>query len=555
MIIDLLDGNAIPTDSEVVVVGGGTVALVMGVLLSRRGVKTLLLESGGFGFEPDSQALNEASVLGKAHLGLADARARVLGGTSTLWGGQLARFQPIDFAAREGFGAAPWPIRYEDLRIYYDSIARLLGLSARLDDDVTLAKRLLGGAVPSFGDFELMFTRWLKEPNLFRYFRKELTSSANLRICLHAHVVKLSREKDGSIGSVTVACSNSEQSEIRTPRLVLANGTVEISRMLLATAQQDPSVSWANNRWVGASFQDHLDLRAARVRVLDEKRFSDLFQNFVFDGQKHQPKLRLSQLGGGSAAKSHIACSFSYESSLSEHLQYAKVMVRSMQRGRIPYNLRELTQHARGIAKVWWPMVSRYVRHHRIYNPADRGIFMTLHCEQAPFSESRITLDAAARDRFGVPQAALDWRVGGTVEVDSMRDFAVRLSEQLKSAGLAELELDDDLLRGDRNKVLDKTYDSYHQCGGARMGHDETDGVVDAELRVFGTPNLYVAGAATYRTSSYANPTFTALALGARLVDTLTRVPASIPFREAAPLSPSGILQPTAVPEGRLPLH
>ncbi|MNW18103.1 GMC oxidoreductase [compost metagenome] len=55
------------------------------------------------------------------------------------------------------------------------------------------------------------------------------------------------------------------------------------------------------------------------------------------------------------------------------------------------------------------------------------------------------------------------------------------------------------------------------------MGHHARDGVVDSELRVFGTRNLYVAGAAVFRTSSYANPTFTALALTARLADQLGR--------------------------------
>jgi choline dehydrogenase-like flavoprotein len=44
---------------------------------------------------------------------------------------------------------------------------------------------------------------------------------------------------------------------------------------------------------------------------------------------------------------------------------------------------------------------------------------------------------------------------------------------------------------------------------------------------VFGTRNLYVAGAAVFRTSSYANPTFTAMALTARLANQMQQgVPA-----------------------------
>lgn len=54
------------------------------------------------------------------------------------------------------------------------------------------------------------------------------------------------------------------------------------------------------------------------------------------------------------------------------------------------------------------------------------------------------------------------------------------------------------------------------------MAESERDGVVDRNLRVFGTRNLYVAGAASFRTTSNANVTFTALAFVTRLVDHLT---------------------------------
>ena len=88
-----------------------------------------------------------------------------------------------------------------------------------------------------------------------------------------------------------------------------------------------------------------------------------------------------------------------------------------------------------------------------------------------------------------------------------------------------EVEIDAQLDAEDTD-ALDRATDTYHQCGGARMGHHARDGVVDSELRVFGTRNLYVAGAAVFRTSSYANPTFTALALTARLAHRLHLEPA-----------------------------
>lgn len=46
-------------------------------------------------------------------------------------------------------------------------------------------------------------------------------------------------------------------------------------------------------------------------------------------------------------------------------------------------------------------------------------------------------------------------------------------------------------------------------------------GVVDRDLKVFGTRNLYVLGAAAFPTGSYANPTLTAIAFALRLAEHL----------------------------------
>jgi choline dehydrogenase-like flavoprotein len=51
------------------------------------------------------------------------------------------------------------------------------------------------------------------------------------------------------------------------------------------------------------------------------------------------------------------------------------------------------------------------------------------------------------------------------------------------------------------------------------MGISAADGVVDPDCRVHGTANLHIASAAVFPSSSFANPTFTAMALALRLAD------------------------------------
>jgi len=524
MIVDLLHHAPPDTPQDVLIVGGGTVALLLAVLLERQGQRVMVLESGGGGFEAPAQALNEASVIGRAHKGIAVARGRALGGTSNLWGGQLTGFVPADFEAREGVSDAPWPIGYEELRPWYEAVARELRLADALDEHTPQAKKLFGEGYPQIPGFTLFLTRWLKEPAMARHFGERLRKASGLTVLLHAHATGLTLSADGeSVESVRVARPDGTQTELRSSRVVLANGTIEIARLLLASAAQQPHAPWAANPWVGAGFQDHLEVRGARVHLLDKPRFLRTFQNIVLAGHKYQPKLRLD--GGAhadaAAAALHVTGYFAFESSIAEHLQHLKVMLKSLLRGGLPQQgPGELLRHLRGMGSAWWPMVVQYLRHHRIYNPADRGVWLVMHSEQLPRADSRITLDAERSDRFGVPLAALDWRIGGQPELQAMAGFVRRIGQGLQDAGLARVEIDP-LLEQEDPRALDQATDTYHQCGGARMGHHPRDGVVDRDLRVFGTRNLYVAGAAVFRTSSYANPTFTAMALTARLAEQL----------------------------------
>jgi choline dehydrogenase-like flavoprotein len=61
----------------------------------------------------------------------------------------------------------------------------------------------------------------------------------------------------------------------------------------------------------------------------------------------------------------------------------------------------------------------------------------------------------------------------------------------------------------------------WHHMGTTRMHDDPKQGVVDANCRVHGLDNLYVAGSAAFTTSGVANPTLTLIALSLRLSDHL----------------------------------
>jgi len=60
-----------------------------------------------------------------------------------------------------------------------------------------------------------------------------------------------------------------------------------------------------------------------------------------------------------------------------------------------------------------------------------------------------------------------------------------------------------------------------HHLGTARMAETPAGGVVNAELKVFGTPNLFVCDGSVFTTAGSVNPSLTICALGLRLGQSL----------------------------------
>ncbi|WP_434318660.1 GMC family oxidoreductase [Leifsonia sp. P73] len=125
-------------------------------------------------------------------------------------------------------------------------------------------------------------------------------------------------------------------------------------------------------------------------------------------------------------------------------------------------------------------------------------------CEFLPRAENRVTL-ADEKDRYGLPVAHFAYSQG-----DNDRALAkaaqATMEHILEAAGAQET----------------MTVQRYaHLVGGARMGADETLGVVDADCRTFAVPNLLITDGSVLPTQGSANPALTIMAVAARAADRL----------------------------------
>jgi choline dehydrogenase-like flavoprotein len=95
--------------------------------------------------------------------------------------------------------------------------------------------------------------------------------------------------------------------------------------------------------------------------------------------------------------------------------------------------------------------------------------------------------------------------------------------EQIIDAELRRLNIGSlaPLAPGEVEDWPEKLAGGWHQLGTTRMHVDPKQGVVDANARVHGLSNLFIAGGSVFPTEGTAPPTLTVVALALRLASHL----------------------------------
>lgn len=521
MLIDL-QREALPAhiEADLIIVGAGALGLTMAVQSARRGRRVLLLEAGGLGVTSESQSfLLSARSVGHPLGGLHQGRFRALGGSTTFWGGQLTPLDPLTYQHRPWISDFSWPIGHAEVAPYYERLFALLGMARQIGDDAEVWRRVGVEPPRSTEELEFFFTRWVPESDFSRLFAEDIRRESRLTCVINAPVTALAMDPAGSrITGVRVGAEAGSNRLLQAPVVVLASGTIETARLLLCPLADGREAPWGSNPWLGRGYMDHIECLAGSVTPLDAHRFHRTFDNIILDRIKYHPKIRLSERAQAQRQLFSVVAYLFFNSALSEHLANAKIFVRGIMRGRLDLSLFRHPGQLWTLLRLMAPMVRSYLRDHRIHAIADRGTELVLCSEQRPLAQSAVTL-RSERDALGMPMIDVDWRIDG-VELETLATFGELVRDHLEQQGLARVALAPALVARDP-AFLSKAHDTYHQMGTTRMASDPGRGVVDADLRVHGTQNLYVAGAAVFPTTGFQNCTFTAMALGLRLVDHL----------------------------------
>jgi choline dehydrogenase-like flavoprotein len=541
----LINASTVPADTtlaaDICVIGAGPAGLTVADELRARGVDVLVVESGdehGSGNdEPDGDIDADA----QPYVRFAHSTARGFGGTAQRWVSKnVFRIRPLDeldFTSRPEVGREGWPIDRAELDRFYPRAQQILGTGPFdyapqrwSDADAPDLARLHGmdevvTAVFQFGPSDGVVRR-----------RDQFAAARDVQILTRATVLDMVADDPGTGARVErlvvgVTPEKGRRAEphtfaVEARTVVLATGGIGNARMLLASNGRYPNGLGNTHDLVGRHFMEHPHIRTGLLVPADPGVFDQvtLYAQHRVDGVRVKGKLRLTD---EVLRRESLLGSVWYVSSVDDDrasdVGYAAVDLRQTIAFRkvVPGTLRRMA-----VAAPHPLTALRAARDRNTGQP--RALRLQAMAEQRPNPHSRVTL-SDRRDAFGQPLAKLSWRVSDD-ERASIRRTQELLDAAVRKAGVGHIER----LLGDEDPPA-LVNGGYHHMGTTRMHPDPRHGVVDADCRVHGIANLYLAGSSVFPTSGYANPTLTLVALAVRLADHLARQAPRGTNRSAAP--------------------
>jgi choline dehydrogenase-like flavoprotein len=519
----LEDGSSFTAD--VCIVGAGAAGITIAREFLGTRYKVVVLEGGGYDREAESQKLYESEIVGLPHVSVHDGRARVLGGTTTMWGGQALRFDEFDFKERSWVPHSGWPILREALDPFYERAERVLHLGARIPFQNLCNS--FGVEAPAFDPSKLYMecSRWSPKPNFGKTYRDELKSAPNITVLLHANATGIVTGQTGAaVERVEFKTLAGKRGIARARYYVICCGGIETARLLLASNTALPNGVGNQHDLVGRYFQEHIHMNFGNILTKDRKRLQNLFESFFVAGLKHAPLVTLAQRLQAEKCLLSIHGLVVFDQLADSGVDAMKKLFRTMV-GRSEANsaeLRQLVGRTLASPGELFHLAYRLQVKKRAGTPRRGPILFGAQCEMAPDPDSRVML-SETRDQLGMPRVRLNWRLG-ELERRTLSGYVKTLAGEFERLGLGFFDLKQVSFLDDPEAWVERAHDSAHHMGTTRMHEAPKYGVVDAQCQVHGTSNLYIGSSAVFPTSARSNPTLTLLALSIRIADRLKQI-------------------------------
>ncbi|MEK0450547.1 MAG: hypothetical protein RL088_2815 [Verrucomicrobiota bacterium] len=541
------DANAIPAGAElecdVAIVGSGAAGATLACELIESGLNVLVLEGGGEKFDAQAQELYKGEVDDKGRHGeLTRYRRRMFGGTTTVWGGRCAPFDPIDFEARPWVPHSGWPVTRAEMDPYYERAHAY----AHAGNYTYEAASLPDGTKPLVPGLD---SKVVLQDRMWRFSlptdfgktnRARIKEASNVRLLLHANVLQLKSNATGArVEKLRVATLEGKEFTVRARFIALAAGGIEVTRLLLLSNDANPAGLGNEHDLVGRFYGSHVSGDLGEVALTPSAAGAIWTYEQGRDGVYCKRYLRISEETQRRVGLLNYRCTLTHppfgDPSHRSAVLSAAYLVKRFLTHQIPPEFSKdmasreyhhVRQHMRnvilgspslvGFGLHWFFKRTIATRKYPSVSLRSKANRYTIHfdAEQAPNRESRIILGDDT-DRFGLRRVRVLWKTSD-LDSHSVGECHRILAEEFERTGTGKVELP----HTEAARIIrDESGVGSHHIGSTRMADDPRQGVVDRNARVHSVENLFIAAPSIFCTASFANPVLTTAAFAVRLGD------------------------------------
>lgn len=442
-----------------------------------------------------------------------------VGGRSLIWGRQSYRWSQMDFEsnAKDGHGA-DWPIRYKDLKKWYDYVESFAGISGQNEG---LAQLPDGNFLPPM------------EMNCIEtHLKEKIAEHFSGRAMTIGRVANLTQPHNGR-----GKCQHRNLCRRGCP----FGGYFSSNAATLPVAEKTGNMTLRPHSIVNSLIYDKDKKRATGVRVIDAEtnETMEFYAKVIFCNASTLGSTFIlmntardifdNGLGSSSGELGHnlmdhhfrVGASGDYDGFNDRYYKGRRPNGIYIPRFRnLGDNNSERKDYVRGFGyqgsasrKDWKTMVAELGfgadMKEKITSPGMWRMGLTGFGEMLPYHENKVNLDFDKTDKWGQPTLKIDCEFKENEKI-MREDMAQSAAEMLESAGFKNIDT------FDRDEAPGH---GIHEMGTARMGRDPKTSVLNKNNQVWDAPNVFVTDGACMTSSACQNPSLTYMALTARACD------------------------------------
>ena len=457
---------------EFTIIGSGPAAITLATTLAKKNKRILLIEAGDFNFSDKSQSFYDGKVIGDKYFPLTTCRLRYLGGTSGHWSGTSITLDKIDFDE--------WIINKNSIDIYENRAKEILNLKGDFSNTKS-----------EFEEFQRQ-TFLDSEVRFGEKYNEEIKNSKNIFLLLNSPLLEIISRKDNykKVEKIKIKLNNEKDYLLKIDKLILASGGIENSRILLWSKHLSRN-DFLKNMPIGNYWNEHPTGEIAQF-ISEEKENNSNIQRLT---------------------KNHLAPNRNFIKR--EKINNIRISFRKYDESfkkTIKHRIKDLVCIAPNLGKK---VVESIVKDQPLH------CFSTVKfsIEQKPIFDNKIILSDKT-DIYGMPKVKLYWNIQSDV-FRSLRIVLENIGEQLIKKKYGRIGIDRYVFDESFKFSKDIFSGGGHHIGGTIMGDNQSNSVVDKNLKVHNTENLYILGSSTFTTGGHSNPTFSIVQFSLRLADHL----------------------------------